>query len=98
MTADAAAKRLNPPLGCEFNEKKASVVVNQSLFLMQGFLTQVPNWAPTYLTNVAAKDASVETGRQHAIAELEEWRVGHRATIPTSHEWIDKSSLLMGIP
>ena len=98
MTMDPRAKKLNPPLGTEFNEKKASVVVNQSLMLMLGFLTHVPNWSPAYLANVSSKDPSVEAGRVVAIAEIEEWRQGHRATIASSHDWIDKSSLLMGIP
>jgi hypothetical protein len=96
MTMDAVAKKLNPPLGCEFNEKKASVVVNQSLVLMLGFLVQVPSWSPTYLENVAAKDPSVEARRLAAIDKLEEWRTGHRATVPSSHEWIDKSMMLIG--
>lgn len=90
------ATKLNPPLGCEFDEKRASVVVNQSLMLMLGFLIQVPNWAPTYQANVSAKDSDVETRRLAAIDELGDWRKGHRATIASSHNWIDKSALLIG--
>jgi hypothetical protein len=66
--------------------------------LMLGFLIQVPNWSPNYQAHVAKADPGVESRRLAAIDELEEWRTGHRATIPDSHEWIDKSGLLIGAP
>jgi len=96
MTKDPALMTLHPPYGCEFNEKKASMVVNQSWILMLGFLIQIPNWAPSYQENVSAKDPSVEERRLAAIDELQEWRTGHRGMFPKSHDWIDKSAALIG--
>jgi hypothetical protein len=97
MTRDETEMKLHPPYGCTFDEKKASLSINQAFLLMLGFLTQVTSWFPDYLSSVLKADPSVEVSRMNAIVELREWLGGHRLAHPQSAEWIEKSTALLGV-
>lgn len=81
---ESGATKLEHRLGCEFNERSASFVINQTLPLILGYLAYFPKCFPSYENRV---DADVETGRCNAITILENWKRGYAAKFGGVTEW-----------
>ena len=81
---ESGAAKLEPRLGCEFSERSANYIINQTLVLILGYLTYFPKCFPSYENRA---DDGVEAVRRNAIAILDAWNQGHAAQYGNTKEW-----------